>query len=104
VRSTSASPRGKKSRITPKATNATQDADSPNWGGQGKFKMRLRDLPMNVQAAIGRLKEPSVGASPDGTAIIALSRDVADALRATGPDWQKRAEEALRDKFVHKAA
>jgi uncharacterized protein (DUF4415 family) len=35
---------------------------------------------------------------------IRLSPDVLDALKATGPNWQRRADEALRDAFVKKDA
>jgi uncharacterized protein (DUF4415 family) len=33
---------------------------------------------------------------------IRLSPDVLEALRATGPNWQRRADEALRAAFVNK--
>jgi uncharacterized protein (DUF4415 family) len=33
---------------------------------------------------------------------IRLSPDVVDALRATGPNWQRRADDALRNAFVKK--
>jgi uncharacterized protein (DUF4415 family) len=35
---------------------------------------------------------------------IRLSPDVLDALKATGPNWQRRADEALRSVFVKKGA
>jgi uncharacterized protein (DUF4415 family) len=35
---------------------------------------------------------------------IRLSPDVVEALRATGPNWQRRADDALRAAFVEKTS
>jgi uncharacterized protein (DUF4415 family) len=80
----------------------TPDEDNPEWTREDMQKaVRLKDLPLSTQRAIAnvmanRKRGPQV--APTKVPIsIRLSRDVAAGLRATGPGWQSRTDEALRN-------
>lgn len=83
------------------------DEENPEWTKERFARAkRFPELPISLQR---KLKGLAADGSDDAqlrkeVAQIPLESDVMAALRATGPDWQKRAEEALREKFVTKAA
>jgi uncharacterized protein (DUF4415 family) len=80
----------------------TPDAESPEWTREMFARAkRGRDIPEIKRLLDSMQQEPAREESSD---TLHLAPDVVAALRATGPDWQQRAEETLREKFVNKAA
>jgi uncharacterized protein (DUF4415 family) len=79
----------------------TPDKENPEWTKERIQKgIGLKDLPPNIRRAVenviaDRKRGPQV--APTKVPIsIRLSADVAAGLRATGPGWQSRTDEALR--------
>jgi uncharacterized protein (DUF4415 family) len=79
----------------------TPDDENPEWTREDMQKaVRLKDLPPNIRRAVenviaDRKRGPQI--APTKVPIsIRLSTDVAAGLRATGPGWQSRTDEALR--------
>jgi uncharacterized protein (DUF4415 family) len=82
--------------------------DSPELNAEDFARARPADevLPKHLADALVRkpgrpplapeLRRQMVG--------IRLSPDVVEALRATGPNWQRRADDALRAAFVEKTS
>jgi uncharacterized protein (DUF4415 family) len=87
-------PRTPAKRIKPSAP----DRDNPVWGVKefGRAKPAADVLPTAVASALGaRRRGPQ--ATPTKEAVsIRLDRDVLDTLRASGPGWQGRVNDALR--------
>ncbi len=82
------------------------DAENPEWTPQ-KFARakRVDQMPAEVRAALRSGKGRGPQKAPTKTLIsLRLSPDVLAALKATGPGWQGRAEEALRRHFMKAAA
>ncbi len=77
------------------------DDDNPEWTAEDLARARPASevLPPEVIAAFGRMRGRP--AKPDAirkrNVSLRLSPDVLDALRASGPGWQTRAEQMLRD-------
>ncbi len=79
----------------------TPDDENPLWTKERIQKaVRLQDLPDNIQRAIANvMANRKRGPQLEPTKVpisIRLSSDVAAGLRATGPGWQSRTDEALR--------
>jgi uncharacterized protein (DUF4415 family) len=79
----------------------TPDEENPEWTKERIQKaVRLKDLPPNIQRAVENViadRKRGPQKAPTKVPIsIRLSSDVAAGLRATGPGWQNRADEALR--------
>ena len=77
------------------------DDDNPEWTKEDFARARpaAEVLPPDVIAAFGRTRGRPVK-SPDArkrNVSLRLSPDLLDALRASGPGWQTRAEEMLRE-------
>ena len=87
-------PRTPAKRIKPTAP----DRDNPAWGAKefAAAKPAADVLPSAVAKSLGvRRRGPQ--ATPTKEAVsIRLDRDVLDTLRATGPGWQGRVNDALR--------
>lgn len=80
------------------------DAENPEWT-PAKFARakRVDQLPADVQAALRSGKGRGPQKTPTKTAIsLRLSPDVLAALKDTGPGWQGRADQALRERFIGK--
>ena len=80
------------------------DADNPEWTEADFARARpaAEVLPPEIVALLVR-KPGRPPLDPDARKRqvgIRLSPDVLDALTATGPNWQRRADEALRATFV----
>ena len=77
------------------------DHENPEWTTERlRGAMRFSDLPEEVQAAAKRRSRgPQLLPLKERTSI-RLSPDVMAALKATGPGWQTRADDALRKVFV----
>jgi uncharacterized protein (DUF4415 family) len=79
----------------------TPDDENPEWTKE-RFQraVRLKDLPPNIKRVIENViadRKRGPQKAPTKVPIsIRLSSDVAAGLRATGPGWQNRADEALR--------
>ena len=74
------------------------DLENPEWT-EREFKQAIAftGLPESLQQKLSvRRREPGKTA-PKKLVSIRLSSDVVDQLRATGPGWQTRANDALRD-------
>ena len=78
--------------------------DNPEWTEEDFARAKpLREMfPPEIVAQLVRKPgrpalSPEARKKPIG---IRLSPDVLDALKATGPNWQRRADEALRAAFV----
>ena len=73
--------------------------DNPIWTKEDfKKAKRLHDLPESRQQKLRGLgKTPAAKEAVS----IELSKDVVEALRATGNDWEKRADDVLREKFLN---
>ncbi len=83
------------------------DEENPEWTAERlKSAMRYPNLPPELMRFIeADKKKRGAQKAPKKEAIsIRLSPDVLDALRATGPGWQARADAALRMRFVHERA
>jgi uncharacterized protein (DUF4415 family) len=79
------------------------DAENPEWTPEMfKGAKRFHELPLGLQRKLKGL--PAEGPAVKEVAQIPLEGEVMAALRASGPDWQKRVEDLLREKFVTKAA
>ncbi len=84
----------------------TPDAENPEWTRE-RFKraMRFKDLPPRLQEALLSLKKNGLVADPPKEPVtISLSPDVAEALRASGPEWEEHVDDLLREKFIDNAA
>ena len=82
--------------------HGTPTQESPEWTEERlRNSMSFSQLPAAVQAAARRRGERGPQKEPVKTPIsIRLSADVLEAMRATGPGWQVRADEALRQHFL----
>jgi len=73
------------------------DKDNPEWTKEDfGSAMRLEDLPVDLQRVLSKPKRGLQKAPTKMLVSMRLSRDVVEALRATGAGWQVRADEALR--------
>lgn len=82
--------------------------DSPEWTDEDFARARPADevFPPDVAALLVR-KPGRPPLAPDArkrSVGIRLSPDVLEALKATGANWQRRADEALRAAFVKKSS
>jgi uncharacterized protein (DUF4415 family) len=77
------------------------DADSPEWTREDfKQAKRLSEMPEDFQRFFSR-KGRGPQKTPTKTLIsLRVSREVVDAMKATGRGWQTRANEALRRTFL----
>ncbi|WP_419805118.1 BrnA antitoxin family protein [Terriglobus sp.] len=81
------------------------DEENPEWTKEDfKRSKRLHEMPAEFQQAVAhamgrKTRGPQKSPLKQRTSI-RLSPEVMAALRATGPGWQARAEEALRKAFV----
>ena len=85
----------------------TPDEENPEWTlADMKSAMRYPNLPPELMRIIeADKKKRGTQRAPKKAAIsIRLSADVLNALRATGPGWQSRADDALRAEFVPQVA
>jgi len=77
------------------------DDDNPEWTEEDFARARpaAEVLPPEVVAAFGRPRgrPTKPEAARKRNVSLRLSPDVLDALRASGPGWQTRAEEMLRE-------
>lgn len=82
----------------------TPDEENPEWTRERMAKaMRYPNLPPNLMRLIEADKKRGPQKAPKKQAIsIRLSPDVLQALRATGPGWQARVDDALRENFIRK--
>lgn len=79
----------------------TPDAENPEWTKEDfATAMKFKDLPVSLQRTLSTRKRGPQKAPTKMLVSLRLSRDVVDALRATGDGWQVRADEALRQKFA----
>ncbi len=79
----------------------TYDRDNPQWTAEDQaravpFRERFPHIDLNESVAITQTGQQA--SSPPGSNLIYLQlpQDLADALRAIGPDWQGAAEDILR--------
>ena len=86
---------------------AKSDPDSPEWTDTSFARARPANEVHAPEIAAMLLRKggrPSLPPEVRKQAIsMRLSPDVLEALRATGANWQTRADEALRKAFVGKA-
>jgi uncharacterized protein (DUF4415 family) len=77
------------------------DPDNPEWTAE-KFarSTKFKDLPESLQRTLAKPRRGPQKAPTKVLVSMRLSRDVVDALRATGDGWQVRADEALRQRFA----
>ena len=83
----------------------TPDEENPEWTRERMAKaMRYPNFPPELMRLIeADNKKRGPQKAPRKQAIsIRLSADVLEALRATGPGWQARVDDALRTRFVSK--
>ena len=77
------------------------DDDNPEWTDEdfARAKPAAEVLPLEVIAAFGRTRgrPTKPEAARKRSVSLRLSPDVLDALRASGPGWQTRAEDMLRE-------
>jgi uncharacterized protein (DUF4415 family) len=79
----------------------TPDKDNPEWTKKDfATAMKFKDLPADVRRILSKPKRGPQKAPTKMLVSMRLSRDVLQALRATGDGWQVRADEALREKFA----
>lgn len=89
----------------PKNTKAKPDAENPEWTREMiRSAKRFDELPANVQAAFMRKGRGPQKSPTKELVSIRLSKDVLEALRATGEGWQGRVDETLRSSFVKQRA
>jgi uncharacterized protein (DUF4415 family) len=62
--------------------------------------MRFDDLPAGLQSVLSPKTRGLQKAPVKQPVSLRLSPDVLQALRATGPGWQARADDALRRRFL----
>ena len=75
------------------------DDDNPEWTEEDFARARpASELPAHVLAAFGKKRGRPVGSltSNKQRVTIRLDRDALDRLRAQGPGWQTRINEAVR--------
>lgn len=81
--------------------------ENPEWTRERlQQSMRYPNLPtelMRIVEADKKKRGPQKATKKEAVSI-RLSADVLDALRASGPGWQTRADEGLRSLFVKKQA
>jgi uncharacterized protein (DUF4415 family) len=84
-----------------KSKEEVTDPDNPEWTAE-KFarSIKFKDLPASLQRTLSKPKRGPQKAPTKMLVSMRLSRDVLQALRATGDGWQVRADEALREKFA----
>ena len=84
-----------------KSKEEVTDPDNPEWTAE-KFarSIKFKDLPPSLQRTLSKPKRGPQKAPTNMLVSMRLSRDVLQALRATGDGWQVRADEALREKFA----
>ncbi len=83
----------------------TPDEENPEWTAEDfRTAMTYPNLPPELMRIIeADSKKRGAQVAPKKQAIsIRLSPDVLEALRATGPGWQARADAALRAEFIAK--
>ena len=81
------------------------DEENPEWTAERlKKATTYPNFPPEIMRIIGADQQKrGLQAAPKKQAIsIRLSPDVLEALRATGPGWQARADDALRIQFLSK--
>lgn len=81
------------------------DEENPEWTAERmRTAMQYPNLPPELMRIIeADKKQRGAQTAPKKQAIsIRLSPDVLQALRATGPGWQGRADDALRAEFLAK--
>ena len=77
------------------------DKSNPEWTKDRVRKaMRFGDLPASLQSVLLPKTRGPQRTPVKQPVSLRLSHDVLEALRATGPGWQTRADEALRKRFV----
>jgi uncharacterized protein (DUF4415 family) len=82
------------------ATTRLDPDDAPPLTDAFFTNAELRDGPRLIRRSRGRPPSPS----PKRHVTIRLDPDLLDRLRATGPGWQTRLNEALRDWLARHAA
>ena len=84
----------------PKYGTPTQE--NPEWTAERlRNSVSFNQLPAAVQAAARRRGERGPQKKPTKALVsLRLSPDVLIALRATGPGWQSRVDEVLRNQFL----
>lgn len=77
------------------------DEDNPEWT-QADFQSarRLEQMPAAFQAAIRRTRGPQKTPTKQQVTL-RLSPDLIEHFRNTGPGWQSRIDDALRDWVKH---
>ena len=79
------------------------DPDNPTWTSETtRRSVSFSELPERLQRTLSSnhgKRGPQQSPTKEPVSI-RLSPDVLEALRATGPGWQGRADEALRQQFV----
>jgi uncharacterized protein (DUF4415 family) len=79
----------------------TPDKENPEWTREDfATAMKFKDLPASLQRTLSKRTRGPQKAPTKMLVSMRLSRDVVEALRATGDGWQVRADEALRQKFA----
>jgi uncharacterized protein (DUF4415 family) len=82
----------------------TPDAENPEWTKERFARAkRINELPEQMQALLKTRKRGPQKAPTKELVSLRLSPDVLVALRATGPRWQTRVDEALRETFLKSA-
>ncbi|QMV18276.1 hypothetical protein GOB94_05905 [Granulicella sp. 5B5] len=84
-----------------KRKQEVNDTENPEWT-EKKFarSIKFKDLPASLQRTLSKPKRGPQKAPTKMLVSLRLSRDVLQALRATGDGWQVRVDEALREKFA----
>jgi uncharacterized protein (DUF4415 family) len=82
--------------------------DNPEWSEEDFKRAKPAEKlfgPEFADLLVRKPGRPPLPASARKKSVgIRLSPDVLEALKATGPNWQRRADEALRKAFVRKQA
>jgi uncharacterized protein (DUF4415 family) len=77
---------------------ASEDPENPFWTKEDFKRAKRRDeLPPEIEALLPKRRKATT------TVELELSADVLKALKDSGDDWQARADDALREKFVLKS-
>jgi uncharacterized protein (DUF4415 family) len=80
------------------------DKENPEWTRERFARAkRAKDIP-EIAKLLEKMKSRGPQKAPlKKSTTIRLSPDVLEALRSTGPGWQTRVDEVLREKFVSKS-
>ena len=93
--------------MTAKKRNTTPDwndpDDAPEWDADAFARAEIAVGGKVVRRASGTLTKrgrPPVGDAPKKQVTMRFAPDLIAKMRATGPGWQTRAEQVLRNEFV----